>query len=249
MRHVIYLLLVANLVFFGWQMLQIQKQEGTERALPALPVTAKPLVTLQEMEQGQQQEQAPAPGPEPESQQESEPEPDQGLAEPFDQVAMVESLTELQPPGGGGAITCRTLGPIQAVAQLRTLGSRLDEMGLEPRHRTSEIQEATGYWVYLPAMKYSAAQEIKRKLDAHSDKEYYIGKGNYISLGTFKERSRAERRMDQVSKLDLEALLEPRYEIQTVHWLDIDRQTSMAVDLGVVMKDYPGLKLHEQACY
>ena len=46
MRHVIYLLLVANLVFFGWHILQIQKQGGVERALPALPVTAKPLFLM-----------------------------------------------------------------------------------------------------------------------------------------------------------------------------------------------------------
>ncbi len=53
MRHVIYLLLVANLVFFGWQMLQLQKQDGVVNALPAIPATVSTLVTLQEMEQRQ----------------------------------------------------------------------------------------------------------------------------------------------------------------------------------------------------
>ena len=56
MRHVIYLLLVANLVFFGWHMLELQKQDEIVRALPAIPATAAPLVTLQEMEQKQEQE-------------------------------------------------------------------------------------------------------------------------------------------------------------------------------------------------
>ena len=249
MRHVIYLVLVANIVFFSWHILQLQKQEGIERALPGLPVTAKPLVTLQEMELRQQQQQAPASAPDPAAEPRPEPTLDKGLEEPQQQLAMVESLTELQPPGGGGAITCRTLGPIMAIAQLRLLSTKLDELGLEPRHRTYELQKETGYWVYLPAMQYSEAQAIKSKLDKHGDKEYYIGKDNFISLGTFRERTRAEVRREQISKLDLEAVIEPRYVIQTVHWLDIDRQTSNAVDLGAVLQDYPEIRLQEQACY
>ena len=282
MRHVIYLLLVANLVFFGWQMLQLQKQDGMVRALPAIPATASTLVTLQEMEQRREPVSGfePEPGPvlqepvsgfepepdlvlqepvsgfEPEPDpvlQEpvtgSEPEPDPGLQEPIEQLDMVESLTRLQPPGGGGAITCRTLGPIVAVAQLKSLSGKLDAMGLEPRHRTSEKREAQGYWVYLPAMKYSDAQEIKRKLDQHKDTEYYIGKDNFISLGAFRGKSRAEVRLRQARELGLEALLEPRYKIQTVHWLDIDRQTGSAVDLGPLMDEYPAVGLQERACY
>ena len=249
MRYVIYLLLAANIVFFSWQMMQLQEQDGLERALPALPVTAKPLVTLQEMEQRQRQQQAPVSAPDTGTEPPLEPTIDQGLAEPLQQIALFESLTELQPPGGGGAITCRTLGPIIAIAQLKSLGKRLDELGLEPRHRTYESQQETGYWVYLPAMEYPEAQAIKSKLDKHGDKEYYIGKDNFISLGTFRERSRAEVRKEQVSKLDLDAMIEPRYVMQTVHWLDIDRQTSDAVDLGTVMQDYPEIRLQEQACY
>ena len=263
MRHVIYLLLVANLVFFGWHMLEFQEQDEIVRALPAIPATAVPLVTLQEMEQKQEQEPVsepelesgldpellePVPEPEPESELELEPEPE--LLEPTgDDLAMIESLTELQPPGSGGAIICRTLGPIMAASQLKSLGDRLDELGLEPRHRTSETREANGYWVYLPSMKHSQALEIKRKLDEHNDKEYYIGKDNFISLGAFKIKSRAEVRMRQAGKLGLEALLEPRYKTQIVHWLDIDQQAGDAVDLGVVVEEYPGIKLQEQACY
>jgi hypothetical protein len=274
MRHVIYLLLVANLVFFGWHMLGLQKQGEIVRALPAIPATAVPLVTLQEMEQKQEPEPVPEPElesgldpelldpvsePEPELEPgldpelletvpEPEPEPEPELPEPNGDLAMIESLTELQPPGSGGAIICRTLGPIMAASQLESLGDRLDELGLEPRHRTSESREATGYWIYLPAMKYSEALEIKRTLDEHKDKEYYIGRNNFISLGTFKEKSRADIRMRQVQKLGLEAMLEPRYKMKTVHWLDIDRRTGDAVDLGAIMHEYPEIKLQEQAC-
>ena len=264
MRYVIYLLLLGNLAFFGWHMWQLQEQDGMVRALPAIPASATPLVTLQEMQSKQAQEPLPEPEPElqeslPEPEQEHEtgldpelleqaPEPEPEALEPGEDLAMVESLTRLQPPGGG-VITCQTLGPIMAVAQLRSLGGKLDEVGLESRHRTTGNQQAIGYWVYLPAMERSQALEIKDKLDRHKDKEYYIGKSNFISLGTFKKKSRADLRMRQADKLGLEAVLEPRYRKNTVHWLDIDRQTGDTVDLGAVLEAYPGIKLQEQACY
>jgi hypothetical protein len=263
MRYVIYLLLVGNLVFFGWHMRELQNQDGMARALPAIPASAIPLVTLQEMQSKQAQEllsepepelesgidpelQEPLPEPEPESELELAPEPEP--MEPGEELAMIESLTGLQPPGGG-AITCQTLGPIMVVAQLRSLGGKLDELGLESRHRTTGNQKPVGYWVYLPAMERSQALEIKDKLDKRKDKEYYIGKDNFISLGTFRGKSRADVRFGQVQKLGLEAVLEPRYKKNTVHWLDIDRQTGDAIDLGAVLEEYPGIKLQEQACY
>ena len=282
MRHVIYLLLVANLVFFGWHVLQLQKEDEIAlRTLPPIPATAVPLVSLQEMEQKQEpvpesepelesvlepelQEPAPElelvlepellepapelePVPEPESDLESVPEPE--LLEPDEDLVMIESLTELQPPSSGGAISCQTLGPIMAVAQLRSLDGKLGELGLESRRRTTGDQKAIGYWVYLPAMERSQALEIKARLDKHKDKEYYIGKDNLISLGIFKVKSRADARLGQVRKLGLEAVLEARYRKDTVHWLDIDRQSGDAVDLGAVLEEYPGIKLQEQACY
>ncbi len=284
MRHVIYLLLVANLVFFGWHVLQLQKEDGMVlHVLPPIPATAVPLVSLQEMEQKQEpvpesgpelesvfepelQEPAPAPEqesglamellePVPESQPEPEPEselealPEPEPLEPGEDLAMIESLTELQPPSNGGAISCQTLGPIMAVTQLRSLDGKLGELGLESRHRTTGDQKAIGYWVYLPAMERSQALEVKARLDQRKDKEYYIGKDNLISLGIFKIKSRADVRLGQVRKLGLEAVLEPRYRKHTVHWLDIDRQSGDSIDLGGVLKEYPGIKLQEQACY
>ncbi len=282
MRHVIYLLLVANLVFFGWHVLQLQKEDGIAlRTLPPIPATAVPLVSLQEMEQQQEPvpesepelelvlepellepapelelvlepellESAPElePVPEPESDLESVPEPE--LLEPDEDLAMIESLNELQPPSNGGAIGCQTLGPIMAVAQLRSLDGKLGELGLEPRRRTTGDQKAIGYWVFLPAMERSQALEIKARLDKHKDKDYYIGKDNLISLGIFKVKSRADVRLGQVRKLGLEAVLEARYRKDTVHWLDIDRQSGDALDLGAVLEEYPGISLQEQACY
>ena len=267
MRHVIYLLLIVNLVYFGWHMPGFQKQGEVERVLPEIPATAVPLVTLQEMEEKQKQEpvaepeEEPAPEllePEPAPEQErsdtapepvTDSEPESQQPESQGELATIESLTEQEPPGSGGAIICQTLGPIVTMSRLRSLSDRLDDLGVESRHRTTESREQNGYWIYMPVMDYSKAQEIKRTLDEHHDKEYYIGRNNFISLGTFNEKSRADIRMSQVRKLGLEARLERRYRNQTLHWLDIPGQAGNTAGLEELVQEYPDIKLQDMACY
>jgi len=48
MRHVIYLLVMANIVFFLWNAIQGTTTEATDTTLPSLPPSVKPLVTLKE---------------------------------------------------------------------------------------------------------------------------------------------------------------------------------------------------------
>ena len=50
MRHVVYLLLVLNLVFLGWNIFQSQSAMQAERNFPPIPESAAPLVTLQEQQ-------------------------------------------------------------------------------------------------------------------------------------------------------------------------------------------------------
>ena len=65
------------------------------------------------------------------------------------------------------------------------------------------------------------ALEYKAKLDRHKDKEYFIGKDNVLSLGAFREKRRAERRMRQLRKIGIEAVQEPRIKTHNVFWIDI----------------------------
>ncbi len=73
--------------------------------------------------------------------------------------------------------------------------AELAALGLESQQRESERTYPIGYWVYLPEMSRSKSQRLARVLDEHSDKEYFIGKGNLISLGAFKQMSRAKNRL------------------------------------------------------
>ena len=42
-----------------------------------------------------------------------------------------------------------------------------------------------------------------------------------MSLGAFKDKARADRRMRQLRKIGIEAILEPRYRMREVTWLDL----------------------------
>jgi hypothetical protein len=223
MRYLVYLLLVVNLVYFGWNLYSDGRAVETQRELPSLPASASRLVTLQEM----QQQSATAPDGE--------------------ASRALDALTMTQPPGAGMP-ACRTLGPFYHEEQLHAVAIRLDELGLQPRQRIAEDRKENGYWVYLPTMERARALEIAQQLEARKDREYYIGKDNFMSLGTFKDMSRAEIRLQQVRELGLDAILEPRYVTQDTYWLEFQDRGVATPVLEDVLDRNPDLQLRTLAC-
>jgi len=280
----VYLLLLANLAYLGWNLFQVRSGSEQVRELPPLPATAKRLVTLQELQQqGQQkvqerqlqqqlqqqqlQAQTRAQAEEeqlqiPQEQEQTvleEPgaQEDNGIQADQDELAdeqvqedlfAIEAVTEAEPPGAGVSMLCQSLGPFLATEQLEQVAERLADLGLESTRRSAETRLENGWWVYLPAMPYPEAMEIIDLLKKNNDREYFIGKGNYIALGTFNELSRAERRMQNVRRLGLEPILETRYLTQTTHWIDLRVTGALDRDLGWITEDYPELQLEPQSC-
>jgi len=221
MRHVIYLLLVANVVYFAWHLAQGTPQEDALRALPPLPANIKPLVTLQEREQERKGGQ---------------------------DASDIEKLTETNPPGAGIPATCHTLGPFMATAELESVEDTLAKLGFDPKIRTSDVKEHVGYWVYLPAMKREEALQAARTLDRSEVKDYYIGQENFISLGTFAAKDRAEKHRDNIRQLGFEPQVEPRYATHTAHWLDIADMGEDFPGWGKLEEEYPDIRLQGLEC-
>jgi hypothetical protein len=219
MRHVVYLLLVVNLVFLGWNIFQSQSGLQAERNLPPFPETAPPLVTWQ-----------------------------QHLTTD-DDVSQIETLTDTKPPGAGAGLVCQTLGPFLALQEVQTMEAALAGLGLAPQQREAERTYPIGYWVYLPEMPRSESQQLARMLDDHSDKEYFISKGNLISLGVFQDMSRAKQRLAQTRKMGLEPLLETRYRTATGYWLDFQAEIAASKQLDELLTDSPDIWLQDKACY
>ena len=222
MRHLVYLLLVANLIFFGWNVFESSSTSEQVNQLPPLPATVTRLVTLQEREA-----------------EEEKP----------DEVSSIEKLTVEQPPGAGAVIQCQALGPFLAAKDMQVLESRLLGLGLQPTQRELESKELIGYWVYLPAMPQEDIKATLAILTKHKDKEYYVGKKNFISLGTFKGISRAERRLKQAREMGLDAILEERFTSRSTWWLDIQSDSAAAGQLSGIVASRPELQLVELACY
>jgi hypothetical protein len=221
MRYLVYLLLVANLVYLGWNIVDTRPLDAPPHQLPPMPATASPLVTLQERD----------------------------AATNGDDTSAIDALTTEQPPGAGAAILCQALGPFLAQDDMQSLESRLVELGMQPTQRVLENKELVGYWVYLPAMTREEVEAVRSTLKKHRDKEYYVGKSNFISLGTFEGLERAERRLQQVRKMGLDAVLQERYDSQNTWWLDIQSNPAAADQLNRIAQGRPDLQLIELACY
>lgn len=240
MRHLVYLLLIANVVYLGWNLLQDRSGGQLVRELPPLPAKVRPLVTLQELEQQQELQQR--------GQQEEAVQGKQIAEQDMDDVAAVETLTDREPPGAGGGLLCQALGPFLATEQLDEVEERLAGQGLKTRRRSSEAQVENGWWVYLPAMPRAEAMKVVELLDDNNDREYFVGKDNFISLGTFRVLPRAERRMTQAHKIGLEPLLETLYSTETAYWLDMRLTSAPDGALAWIAEEYPDLKLEPLAC-
>ena len=157
-------------------------------------------------------------------------------------------MTAIEPPGAGMP-ACLALGPFEILDEVKAVSTRLDSLGLQPRQRIAEVREENGYWVYLPSMEHAAALEIAGMLDEQGDDEYFIGRDNVISLGTFKGISRAEMRLEQVRKLGLDAILEERFRTRDSYWLEFHMAPSADRGLSAILGENPQLQLHELACF
>lgn len=220
MRITFFLLLFANLALLLWQT-QIA-DSGQSEALPTVPADQR-LVLLSEYRA-------------------QHPAHTSALAESGPANTLPE-IPDIQVMGGGDAkrpeepaeteALCYTLGPFKDPDQARTVAARLNDLGADVRQRSKVEQEQYGYRVYLPP--YGTREEAvaeARKLAEYGIRDYFIitddqDKKNGISLGLFRKKSGAIRRMAQVRRFDFKPQMEIRYRDTTIYWLDYRHSASL----------------------
>jgi hypothetical protein len=234
-RYLVYLLLVANLGYFAWNWFQPRPSPPVVRPAPVAP-DVRQLVLLSERSTASAKRLAggapdgggaakePAPGARPEPVAAMEPVAD-AQAEP--QVQQAPQPVQAAPavPEAVAAPAeniCQTLGPFLKKHDVTAVFALLARNGYEVNVRDSDTRVPNGYWVYLPAMQASQARRIVADLDAHGMTDYYIGKQNYISLGIFSGKDKAERRLQEVKRLGYEPKIDQRYRTRDVYWLDVN---------------------------
>jgi len=269
-RYLVYFLLIANLGYFAWYMYQPAPAPRPVQIAP-LPPGPNQLVLLSERSALRAEGTAPDPSgsaesaspptqsPEPVAAMEPVVAPEAGQA--------VQAPEKLPPPAdaprpsddapaaavvaGPVEPVCQTLGPFLKKHDVTAVFARLARNGYVVNVRDGDVREPNGYWVYLPAMEASEARGIVADLDAHGMKDYYIGKQNYISLGIFSAKDKAERRQREVKRLGYDAILDQRFRTRDVYWVDVDASETPLLDSEVwqqIQAQHPDVRAQRVSC-
>ena len=241
MRALFILLLLANVAFAGW--LFYQQKQAVQQPTPSKAVSsvadANRVVLLRELKSQATADQAKQPdtGVVAESEQaaaaqQPAPEAKQPEANQVEPVAVAQADVKPEsdsaiPPQAASqpAPGCYTLGPFRELDRLREIIRELKSDVLEASFRSNEERERSLFWVYLkPEADHRAAKRTTRRLRQKNIRDSYIiaeGKNRFgISLGHFRDKSRAYRLRDKVAKLGFRPVVEPVFRSYTLYWLD-----------------------------
>lgn len=226
MHRMFLVLMLANLVYFGWHHVHRQAQVVSSPGL-LVPRGVATLVLLREA--------APDPG----AGRGGDEWEASGPSRPLRSMGSerVEGEGSPGPEADSPAVgaRCLTLGPFEDRSLMKKTARRMGEAGLSPRVRRADKQSPTAYWVYLPPRKdRGAAERVVERLVASGVDDYYIVKkgaqANAVSLGLFSREAGAQHRLDEVRALGLSPRLQVRYRPVTVYWLDYQVSAAQQMD-------------------
>ena len=220
MRYVIFLLVAMNCAYFSWQAFLDGSVKPVERSLPPLPLDLRRLVTIQERDAQQS----------------------------TSETRKIEGLTAIQPPGAVLPLSCQALGPFLAQSELTKFEKRLDRLGLTARSQTRYQREQVGYTVLLTSAGYEEALQNKRRLEKENIQASFIGVNNTLSLGAFRDKSRAETIQARAQALGLQPRIEPGYAKRSTYWLVIQGHEAQDESLAGLTRKYSDLRLENMAC-
>jgi hypothetical protein len=259
-RHLAWLLLLANLGMLAWVLTQPQPQVLRYRPVP-VPPGIEPLVLLSErnVRPGIPQEllsQEPATGAVPSG---APPVAVAGTQEPPVAASVAASeaaAADTTAPATVAAKSeqesfCQTVGPLQAEADASMISAQLTAQGFPSHLRTEEIRQPAGYWVFMPAMPAADARRIVAELDAHGLTDHYVGNHNYISLGIFSRKEKAQQHLDHIKALGFDAILDARYRTGKAYWLDVAAgETSLlrSQAWAKIQEQHPDIRAQRVAC-
>jgi len=220
MRYVILILVTINCAYFSWQVFLNEPLKPVERSLPTLPPNVRRLVTLEE----------------------------KAALQPQSEIRKVEDLTETQPPGAVLPLHCQALGPFLTELELEPFEKRLDRLGLIAKPQMRYQREQVGYTVLMPSVEYEEALQVKRRLEKKNIAASIIGLDNVLSLGVFRDKSRAEKTLARVQALGLDPHLEPGYARRSTYWLVFQRADNQDEGLAGLTRKNSGLRVEAIAC-
>lgn len=120
---------------------------------------------------------------------------------------------------------CFTLGPFKDESIMQQVKGALAENVDNLVVRKREESERHRYWVRIPSLGGRAQARLMSKALADKKiKDFYIVRSgsnkNSISLGHFREKKHADRRVKNLKKHDIDAEIEVIYRNYNLYWLD-----------------------------
>jgi hypothetical protein len=130
------------------------------------------------------------------------------------------------PTIAAAVVECVSIGPFSTDGDAQRAAEGFRSDGYQPQSRTAPGEVNDGFWVYVGGLDTQPARDrvMRRLLEgAISDAHEMTGAGNAgrISVGVFRDRSRAERRARLVSRLHLTPEIAERTRTGNVYWLDM----------------------------
>lgn len=254
MKWFFILLLLMNVLYFGWELDRQTRMEVSNRSsLPKMPGQAKRLQFLEELE---------TPPPLRNTEIDS---PLETISEPTDLLSTTTTLNEYEAVAeddiasdldllsgdsglsankeakGSGA--CFSFGPIADENQATGLHNWFASHGGTAQTRHTDEQGRQLFWVYLSPQE--SRQDAMATIRSFQDKGVrdfrLIVKGNLqnaISMGLFSSQATVNKRLSELNKKGYKPVVVPYSDGKRVYWVDAKLPDDGAV-LGKVFSDYP----------
>jgi hypothetical protein len=151
---------------------------------------------------------------------------------------------------------CRRIGPLEKRNQVDKLSLSLMAMGIQTDLQIESTDEQEGYWVMIPpqANREAAMAVVKRLREAGITDLWRFTSGSFanaISLGLFRNESRAEIRLKAIAAKGFDAEVRPRYRQKNTYWLSFSFTGDSPLsetDWNSIAEIYPGVELNSVAC-
>ena len=209
MKWIFYLMVLANIGYFGWQYTRVESPVPPLAAL-SLPAGAKRLAMLSEVDVGSLRERrvveiAGPPKPAVDS-----------------STTRIDASSAMPVPGP----LCFSVGPLRSDKEIEEIGNWLRREGGIFELRVGERREITLYWIFMPPFETAAeANEQANKLRAQGIDDIAVIPGgdmaNAISLGVYSRRASLDRRLEELHDLGHDPSLVPRFKTLKASWFDV----------------------------
>jgi len=154
---------------------------------------------------------------------------------------------------GQPSMTCPTIGPVPDGARAKTVGDWLRRHQVPTATRVMEEAVTAYYQIFLPpfATIDEANHHLHELKQAGITESSLIARGELrhgISLGVYRKKASAKRRVQQLHDLGIRPQLRPQLQARQAYWLDVGPVAGDDPWNREFQQAFPSLRLRSSAC-